>query len=127
AGGPGHHPGVVPHEPSAAAVQDGRAADPARPVFHLAARGKLLDRVVVSPDSPAHHAAGVASDMTGQTVPQRVESPRAGVSSWVVLTGHLASTKAQSGRWRHGPDTGREGPESPLTFALPGVRAGTRG
>jgi|ERR1041385_898472 len=89
----------------------------------------ILDRVVGSPDSPAHHAAGVASDMTGQTVPQRVESPRAGVSSWVLLTDHLASTEAQSGRRRHetGPDTGREVPESPLTLALPGFRAGTRG
>ena len=45
--------------------QDRGTADPARSVFHLAARGKLLDRAVVSPDSPAHRAAGVASDMIG--------------------------------------------------------------
>src|SRR5262249_20403232 len=44
-------------------LKTGRAADPARPVLHAAARRKLLDRVALSPDSRAHRAAGVASDM----------------------------------------------------------------
>jgi len=55
------HPGLVPHEPPAATVQDRRAFDPARSVLHLAAGGELLDRAIVSPDSPAYRAVGAAS------------------------------------------------------------------
>src|SRR5262249_7613628 len=83
-----------PSEPSGGAAQDRRAPDSARSVFHLAARGKLLDRAVVSPDSPAHRAAGVAPDMIGQTVPRRVESTPAGVSLRRMFESEVVSGKA---------------------------------
>src|SRR6266540_539186 len=61
------HPGLVSHEPPAATLRDGWAADPARAVFHAAARRKLLDRGALSADSPAHRAARVAPDVIGRT------------------------------------------------------------
>src|SRR5215467_10810504 len=66
-------PGLVADEPPAAAAQDRREADPARPLLHLAARGKLLDGVSLSADARAHGAARVASDMIGRTVRRCVE------------------------------------------------------
>ena len=86
--------------------EDRRAADPARPILHAAARGKLLDRASLSSDPCAHRGAGVASDMIGPTVSQRVESPPAEVSPWTVFTSDLASTELLAGRGYHenGPD-----------------------
>ena len=96
-----HYPGLVADESPAAVAQDRRAADPARSVLHAAARRKLLDEVSLSSHPHAHRAAGVASDMIGQMVPQRVESTSAGVSPRAVFTRDFASTEARSGRGRH--------------------------
>jgi hypothetical protein len=46
-----------------------RGARSARPVLHAAARRKLLDRGPLSADSPAHRAAGVATDVIEQSTP----------------------------------------------------------
>jgi hypothetical protein len=54
---------LVADESAAAAAQDGRAAGPARSVLHLTARGKLLDRGPLSPDSWVDRATRVASDV----------------------------------------------------------------
>src|SRR5262244_3321191 len=47
---PRRHPKLVPDEPPAALVQDRWAAHSPRPVLHLTARRKQLDRVSLSPD-----------------------------------------------------------------------------
>src|SRR5262249_1984769 len=52
-------------ERTAAPAQDRGTADAARPVLHLAARGKLLDRSPLSSDPRSHRGAGVASDVIG--------------------------------------------------------------
>jgi len=57
------YPDLVPHEPPAAAVQDGRAADTTCPVLHAAACRKLLDTTLVPADRCAHRAARVAPDV----------------------------------------------------------------
>src|SRR5215467_6907919 len=60
---PRRHPKLVPDEPPAALVQDRWAAHSPRPVLHLTARRKLLDRVSLSPDPCAHRGADMASDV----------------------------------------------------------------
>src|SRR5438876_8960326 len=61
----GRHPKLVPHEPPAAAVQDGRTPHPACSVLHPAIRRKLLDGEPLSSDSPAHRATRVAPHVIG--------------------------------------------------------------
>src|SRR3989442_10505947 len=56
AGLAGRHPEPVPHEPPAAAVQDGRTPHPACPVLHPATCRKLLDGEPLSSDSSAHRS-----------------------------------------------------------------------
>jgi Transposase DDE domain group 1 len=69
----------VAHEPAAAAIQNRRAADPARAVLHAATRRKLLDRGALSADSPAHRAAG-APHVIGREQPRVARRATAGVS-----------------------------------------------
>src|SRR5215813_8960409 len=70
---PRRHPKLVPDEPPTALVQDRWAAHSPRPVLHLTARRKLLDRVSLSPDPCAHRGADVASDVIDRaaSVPSR--------------------------------------------------------
>jgi hypothetical protein len=69
AGLAGRHPELVPHEPPAAAVQDGWTSHPARPVLHPATRRKLLDTAPVPADRGAHRAPRVAPDVIERTAP----------------------------------------------------------
>ena len=67
----GRHPELVPHEPPAAAVQDGRTPHPACPVLHPATCRKLLDGEPLSSDSSAHRAARMASDVIESSTRER--------------------------------------------------------
>jgi hypothetical protein len=69
AGLAGRHPELVPHEPPAAAVQDGRTPHPACPVLHPATRRTLLDTAPVPADRGAYGAARMAPDVIGRTAP----------------------------------------------------------
>jgi len=71
AGLAGRHPELVPHEPPAAAVQDGRTPHPACPVLHPATCRKLLDGEPLSSDSSAHRAARMASDVIESSTRER--------------------------------------------------------
>src|SRR5215470_1906995 len=128
---PRHYPGLFADESPAAVAQDRRPADPARRVLHAAARGKRLDLASLSSDPRAHRAAGVASEMIGRTVPQHFESMRTGVSPWAGCASGLASTEAQSGRWRledgpyHGSRSVRIGSET-VSAGSAGRNAGCR-
>jgi hypothetical protein len=62
------HPGLVPDESPAAALQDRRAADPACAVLRAPAGRELLDGEPLSADSPAHRATRVAPDVIWSTV-----------------------------------------------------------
>jgi len=80
AGVAGRDPELVADESPTAVAQNRRAADPARPVLHAAARRKLLDRSALSADSPAHRAAGVAPDVIRREQPRVARRATAGVS-----------------------------------------------
>src|SRR5438128_1898232 len=71
AGPAGRHPELVPHEPPAAAVQNGRTPHPACPVLHPATCRKLLDGEPLSSDSSAHRAARMASDVIESSTRER--------------------------------------------------------
>src|SRR5262245_8117749 len=57
------HPELVADESPTAAVQNRRAAHPACPVLHPAARRKLLDTAPVPADRGPYRAARVAPDL----------------------------------------------------------------
>jgi hypothetical protein len=61
------HPGLVPDESPAAALQDRRAADPACAVLRAPVGRELLDREPLSPDSRAYRATRVAPDVIWST------------------------------------------------------------
>jgi hypothetical protein len=91
------HPDLVPHESPAAAVQDGRAADPTCPVLHAAACRKLLDGNPLPANSRAHRAT--------RMVPDVIESDgragsRVGSGGGVATDGDQLSEEARSGRKR---------------------------
>jgi len=62
------HPELVPDEPAAAAVQDGRPPHPTCAVLHPATGRKLLDGEPLLADSRPHRATRVAPHVIARTV-----------------------------------------------------------